>query len=105
MSEPTPARVTGSAVGDRSESGPGPDLAAGAATDDAATDRAATGRESVDGAAAGQASTDDAAESITEPAAGLVRVRPQSVDVDPEDWTASPGSTDDRILRERPPHW
>jgi hypothetical protein len=27
------------------------------------------------------------------------------VDVDPEDWAASPGSSDDRLQRERPPHW
>jgi hypothetical protein len=25
--------------------------------------------------------------------------------VDPEDWARSPGSTEEWLLRERPPHW
>jgi hypothetical protein len=33
------------------------------------------------------------------------RPRPAAVDVDPEDWAASSGTGDERILRERPPHW
>jgi hypothetical protein len=28
-----------------------------------------------------------------------------AVGVDPEDWAASTGSSDERLLRERPPHW
>lgn len=33
------------------------------------------------------------------------RPRAPRPDVDPEDWAASTGSNDDRLLHERPPHW
>jgi hypothetical protein len=29
----------------------------------------------------------------------------EPADIDPEDWTASSDSRDERLLRERPPHW
>lgn len=85
MSEPSPARAAGSGAGDRPDDGPGQDP----------TDQDPTGQEQQSGEVAPAA----------KPAAGQTPAQPRSVDVDPEDWAASSGSTDDRILRERPPHW
>jgi hypothetical protein len=39
------------------------------------------------------------------PGSALRRVRDEPVDLDPEDWAASADSGNERLLRERPPHW
>ncbi len=49
--------------------------------------------------------TTNARTNDPEALAGHVRRPPARPDVDPEDWAATPGSDDDRYVRERPPHW
>ncbi|HET9656325.1 MAG TPA: hypothetical protein VFP72_13295 [Kineosporiaceae bacterium] len=95
MSEPSPVRPAGSGAGNRPENGPGPDL----------TDRDPADRDPADQVPTDQDQQSGDVAPTAKPSAGQTRSRQRSVDVDPEDWAASPGSTDDRILRERPPHW